>query len=222
MGVLLMFMTIGGLLVAGVMLGISLFTGKKWLTRFTVSGVMVWFAFYAVMLIGFSVASKEKTLSLNEARAFCGFYLDCHMHAVVTGVRTADKIGDMTAAGTFYIVNVRVFSDARNANIAFRLLEPRAEAIGENGKAYPRDTDAENRLPTGGVSLAQDIKGRETIEKEIVFDLPTEVSDPRLDIAEGYGIDHAMEAVLVDDEDSILHKRSYFDIREQKQVSSVQ
>ena len=31
-----------------------------------------------------------------------------------------------------------------------------------------------------------------------------------MQIAEGYGIDSALEAILIDDEDSIFHKRNYF------------
>ena len=70
-------------------------------------------------------------------------------------------------------------------------------------------------------SLGGEIKGSRTIDKEIVFDVPATVADPKLSIAEGYGIDSALEAVLIDDEDSIRHGRTYFDIREQTLTSGV-
>lgn len=57
--------------------------------------------------------------------------------------------------------------------------------------------------------------------EEKVFDLPANVKNPRLDIKEGYGIDHAIEAVLIGDEDSVWHKRNYFALAEQKQNVSV-
>ena len=134
-------------------------------------------------------------------------YLDCHLHTVVIGVRTSKTIGSRTANGMFTVVNVKVFLDARNPNIRFRLLEPEAVAIDPSGKTYSRDTDAEAALPSAGVSLGADIKGSQTIEKEIVFDLPENVAAPRLLITEGYGVDKWIESMLIGDEDSILHKR---------------
>jgi hypothetical protein len=47
-------------------------------------------------------------------------------------------------------------------------------------------------------------------EKETVFDLPENVSNPRLDIAEGIGVDKVFEMFLIGDEDSLWHKRALF------------
>jgi len=221
MGVLLMLMTIGGLVVAAVMLAISLFTKKTWLAKFTLGGVAAWFVLYAVLLLGYSLTSTERVLATGEAKEYCGFYLDCHIHTVVTGVRTAKQIGDKTAAGEFYIVKIKVFSDAKNPNIAFRLLEPKADVTDNKGLNYPRIAEAENLLPTGGVQLGQDIRGSQTIEKEIVFDVTEPSASLKLLITEGYGIDRYIEAVLIGDEDSIFHKRTYFKIEEQKQTAGL-
>jgi hypothetical protein len=134
-------------------------------------------------------------------------------------VRTAKQIGNQTAQGIFYIIKVKVWSDARNPNIAFRLIEPKAEAEDVGGRLYTRIAEAENQLPTAQVRLNQDIKGTETIEKEIVFDL-TEPSDRlKLLITEGYSVDKIIEAVLIDDEDSIWHKHKYF-LLEQKTIAN--
>ncbi len=85
---------------------------------------------------------------------------------------------------------------------------------------YSRREKAEQQLPTAQVQLNQDIKGKETIEKELVFDL-TEPSDTfKLLITEGYGVDKYIEAFLIDDEDSIFHKQTYFSLREQKEIIS--
>lgn len=214
-------MTIGGLVVAGILLAASLIGKKAWLAKFTIGAVAVWVAFYVVMLIGFSFASTEKTLAINEPKAFCGFYLDCHMHTVVTGVRTAKQIGGRMATGDFYIVKLKVFSDARNPNIAFRLLEPKAEVTSRRGNVYQRDTEAENLLPTSHLRLDQDIRGKETIEKEIVFDIPEPADELKLSVTEGYGIDKYIEAVLVDDDDSIFHKQKYFSLSEQKESAGL-
>ena len=221
MGILLMLMTIGGLAVATPLLLFSLITKKTWLTRFTVAGIAVWFVFYAAMLLGYSAASKDRVLRVGEAKAFCGFYLDCHMHAEVTSVRTTKQIGSETAQGAFYIVGVRIFSDARNPNIAFRLIDPNAKVFVTDDSMIDRDLAAESQLPSAAVDLGGEIKGRETIDKEIVFDIPADLTDPKLHIAEGYGIDNTIEAVLVDDEDSIRHGRTYFELKEQNLAAGV-
>ena len=220
MGFLLILMTIGGSIVAAILLLISLQTKRYWLAKFVIGGAAIWFVFYAAMLLGFSYVSEEKLLALNEPKKYCGFYFDCHLHTSVTDVRTAAQIGTEKAQGIFYIVKVKVWSNAKNPNIAFRLLEPEAVAEDEGERMYSRREKAEQQLPTAQVQLNQDIKARETIEKELVFDL-TEPSDTfKLLITEGYGVDKFIEAFLIDDEDSIFHKQTYFALKEQKGIIS--
>src|SRR3954454_22541967 len=102
MGVLLMLLSLGGVIAAVVLAVISLITKKRWLLKFTLIAAAVWFASYAVLLVGFSLASQEKDLGVNQAKEYCGFYLDCHMHTMVIGVRTSKTVSDQTANGTFY------------------------------------------------------------------------------------------------------------------------
>lgn len=218
MGVLLMLMTIGGLIVAAILLPVSLYTKKAWLTRFTLGGVAVWFAFYAVVLFSTSLLSTEKTLGLKEPKPFCGFYLDCHMHTAVSTVRTTKTLGGRTAEGEFYIVKVEVFSDAVRAILGLTTLG--ANVIDDKGRHYHRDLAAEAQLAPQP-EFEKLIGPEESFTKEIVFDLPTVAKNPRLDLREGFGIDHMIETVLVGDEDSILHKRTYFKLTEQSQTASV-
>ena len=199
----MMLMTIGGLIVAMVLLTGALFTKKTWLTKFTLGGVAVWFVFYVVMLFGFSFASAEKTLAMNEPKEYCGFYLDCHMHTSVKGVRTTKTIGGKTANGEFQIFKVEVFSDAVKATLG--LITVDAHVVDASNREYSRDTEAEAQLPPQP-DFEKQIGPEESFEKEIVFDLPVDVKEPRLDLREGYGIDRAIEAVLIGDEDSIFHK----------------
>lgn len=218
MGVLLMLMTIGGLVVAATFFLVSLIAKKTWLTKFVLGGLAVWFVFYGLMLIGFSLTSKEKTLALKEPKAFCGFYLDCHMHTAVAGVRTAKTLGDRTANGQFYIVKVEVSSNAVKATLG--LTDLGANVIDAAGHHHHRDREAEAQLPPQP-AFEKLIGPEESFEKEIVFDLPADVQNPRLDLREGFGIDHMLETVLVGDEDSVLHKRTYFKLSEQNETAGV-
>jgi hypothetical protein len=166
MGVLMMLLTTGGLLAAGVLFAIAWLNESAWLKKFVLGGVAIWLAFYALMLIGASLMSKERLIAIGdkEGKEYCGFYLDCHMHTAVSAVRRVKTIGNKTANGVFYIVTVNVFSNASRATL-----------------------------------------GLLTVDAHVV-----DVAQPKLDIREGYGIDHAIESVLIDDEDSIFHARNYF------------
>ena len=216
MGVLLMLMTIGGLIVAGFLLVAAWLNESAWLRKFVIGGIAVWFAFYIAMLLGFSLFSTEKTLAIGEAKEYCGFYLDCHMHTAVTNVTRTKTIGNKTASGEFYIVTVKVFNNAKRATLG--LLTGDAHVVDVEGQPYYRDVQAEAQLPEQP-DFEQKISPSGSFEKQIVFDLPMDVKNPRLDIRDGYGIDHVIEAVLISDEDSILHKRNYFDLSEPPAVA---
>jgi len=212
MGVLLMLTTLGGLVLAGILVGVAWLHQSTWLKKFVLGGVAIWLAFYFALLLGLSLLSKERLIPVGDAngKAFCGFYLDCHLHAAVTGVMRAKAIGNKTAVGEFYIVRVKVFSDARNPEIAFHLIEPNARIVLADGSELRRDTDAEALLPSADARLDGDIKGSQTIEKEIVFDVEQRGRDLKLLITEGYGIDKWIELFLVGDDDSLFHKQTYF------------
>ncbi len=58
----------------------------------------------------------------------------------------------------------------------------------------------------------------ESFEKEVVFDLPVDAKAPRLDMHDGHAL---IEKVLVGDEDSIFHKRNFFKLSEQNDLTGV-
>jgi len=205
MGMLLMLRTIGGLFVAVVLLAIAVYTGKTWLSNFIFGGVAVWFIFYTVMLFGFSAISKEKLLGLNEPKEFCGFYLDCHMHTTVTDVRKTKTIGDKRANGEFFIVTVKVFSNAKVATLGFDGLK--LHVIDAEGKLYPHSPEVEKP----DLWFARPVPAGESFERDVVFELPVNVQNPRLDMHDDQSL---IEKVLVGDEDSIFHKRAYFKLSE--------
>jgi len=204
MGLLMILATIGGLGLAFILLIIAAWTKQVWLSKFVSGAVVVWLVFYTTMLLGVSLASREKTLQLNEAKAFCGFYLDCHLHASVSDVRTAKQISDKTAQGIYYIVKVRIFNDARRAAIG--LHNPQFEIIDEQRRIFEPTED----LTVSGNPFERKVPAGGSFEGEVIFDLPADVKNPRLDVAEGIGIDKVIESVLIGDEDSILHKRARF------------
>jgi hypothetical protein len=218
MGAILLAMTIGGSLVAAFLMVIALWKGKSWLKNFVLGGVTVWYGFYIIVFLMSSVFSEEKTLVPGEPKSFCGFYLDCHMHTAVTGVRKAKTIGDREAQGEFYIVKVKVFSNAKREPL--QLIATQAKIVDEQKREFMRDTEAENFLGEQP-EFERRIAPTESFTKEIVFDIPADARNPRLDLKDGYGIDNYIEAILVGDEDSLWHKRQFFGLTEQTQTVSV-
>lgn len=209
MGVVLLMMTIGGLIVAAILLAVSYFAKMKWLRTFVLGGVAVWLTGYLILLFVASTFSQEKNLGLNEPKEFCGFYLDCHMHTAVSQVRKTRSIGDKTADGEFYIVTVKVFSNAKQASLGLASVE--AKVADEDRREYWRDAEAEQKLETQP-PFDRRISPVESFEKQIVFDLPSDVKNPRLDIKEGSVVKRLIEKVLIGDEDSLFHRRIRFNL----------
>lgn len=201
MGILLMAITVGGLVFAAIVLAVSIYTSKIWLRNFVLGGVAVWFVFYFAMLVGFSLQSEEKELSINEPKAFCGLYLDCHMHTAVTDVGKTKTIGNKTAEGEFYIVRVKVFSNAKAATLGFGGLK--LHVIDGDGRRYPHSPEVEPPEPW----FMRPVPAGGSFERDVVFDLPLDVKGPRLDMHDDQSL---IEKFLVGDEDSMFHKRAYF------------
>lgn len=216
MGIVLMLMTISGLIAAAVLFVISHVAKRTWLKHFVWGGLTTWFAAYMFLFFCASFFSQEKTLAIGEPKEFCGFYFDCHLHAAVSDVRKTKTLGDKTANGEFYVVKVKIFSNAKQALLG--LLTVGARVFDERNHVFSRDVQAEARLGEQP-PFERQISPVESFEKEIVFDLPLDAANPRLDIREGYGLDRAIESVLVGDEDSLFHKRIRFSL-EQSQANA--
>ena len=136
------------------------------------------------------------------------------MHAAVTDVKKLKTIETQTARGLFYVVQVKIFNDARRTTIG--LLKPYARITDAPGRAYERDAAAEAAWekangPSGPFEKMVGPQG-DSFSKTIVFDVPDDAPQPRLQITEGYWIDAVLEAVIIGDEDSLLHKRMKFSL----------
>ncbi|MBA3632832.1 MAG: DUF4352 domain-containing protein [Acidobacteria bacterium] len=131
-------------------------------------------------------------------------------------MRRTKTLGDRTANGEFYVVKVKVSSDAKRATLGLNTVD--AKAVDAQKQTYTRDEQAETQLGEQP-PFDRKISPVESFGKEIVFDLPADIKNLRLDIREDYGIDHLIEAVLIGDEDSILHKRNYFKLETNEQVA---
>jgi hypothetical protein len=214
MGVLLMLATIlaaGATIVAAIAAGYFHVPG---LARATQIGLLAWGAAYTALLVGTSLTSRERILTPGEVKRFCGFYLDCHMGIGVADVRRAATLGappnEVRAAGEFYVVTLKVTSNARRATL--RLADPTATVVDGAGHSYPRSQLGERALANAvgpAIPLNYPVAAHSELTTPIVFDLPTSVRDPKLLLTDTPGVDRAIEGLLIGDEDSFLHKRTY-------------
>lgn len=173
--------------------------------------MLVTFGLYLGVLLAVSLASHEQILGHGIPKRFCGFYLDCHLAVAVEGVERTPAIGMVTAAGSFYVVKVRVSSDARRATL--RMGEPDVVVVDAAGNRYPRSGAAERMLAGQRgqeVSFVQPVEPGGSFVRQVVFDLPAGVEQPRLLVKDVRGIDVVLEALLIGDEDSMLHRPTSF------------
>lgn len=204
LGILMLLATLGLAAVAGAVLVLARLRQRPLPWRLLLGVGTAWTLAYAALLVGASLSSREQVLDLEETKKFCGFYLDCHMQVAVTRVDTARQVETRRAAGVFYVVTLRVSSDAVAARL--RLLNPRfvlRDAAGRRWQpvAVP-DPD----------SLSRPIGPAESFVTRVVFDVPPDIAAPQLHVTMGIWADRLIERFLIGDEDSILHRRTVFHI----------
>jgi hypothetical protein len=222
-GVALLALTLLGLLAAGVATVLAIVKGRTSVARSVVLIAGAWIVAYATLLLVTSIASGERTLALGETKRFCGFYLDCHVGVAVERVDTASSIGEagseIRAGGTFYIVTLRVSSDARR--VPLHLERPRFAIVDAEGFRHERALDAEQRLPTAWLGdLEQPVRAGGSFTRAIVIDVPRGARDPRLYVTMGGPLDRAAELALIGDEDAVLHAPTFHALAPGSGVSS--
>ena len=118
----------------------ALITRQHDVVKKIIMGMIAWVGVYFIILLTVSLTSQAKVLGIGEEKRFCGFYLDCHLAVSVIEVEKTKTIETQPnlkeAAGTYYIVRVKVSSDAIGATLNFA--NPIATVIDEDGREYGR------------------------------------------------------------------------------------
>lgn len=204
LGVPLLALTALGLLAAGVACVILVRRRRAPAARTIALVTAAWLGAYATVLIVTSLASRERTLALGETKRFCGFYLDCHMGVAVERVDTMSAIGDVRAGGTFYVVMLRVSSDARR--VPLHLEQPDIAIVDAEGFRHERSLEAEQRLGgTQQIELERPVAPGHSFTRAVVIDVPHDVRHPLLHVTMGGLLDRTVELALIGDEDALLH-----------------
>lgn len=190
------------------------FLRRKWL-RHALLGAAGLVIGYAVLLAGFSLFSRERTLEVGEEKYFCE--LDCHVAYSVQKVGHTKKIGDVVANGEFYVITLRSrFDETTTASwrprdvpvkpdpLRFTLVDRHGDLVGIS----PVGQQAWNETHGTSPSLFHPLLPGESTHATLIFDVPPGMHDPRLLASLGV----FPTQVLIGDESSFLHRKTYFGI----------
>lgn len=197
---------VGSVLASGVaVLAALLMKHRLWARRFTIAGA-AGVATYAVMLLVASFTSSDRVLAPGETKHICE--IDCHTAYTVVSAGTAKTIGGRTARGLFHVITVRVAFDSSTIGprrgMSSLTPGPReARVVDRAGAWYPL---AE---PGNVDSLQRGIVPGESFTRDLVFDLPVGIEEPKLLITQRTILP---DRLMIGWEDSFLHGKVYFRI----------
>lgn len=188
------------------------FWRREWL-RYAITALAVLMIGYGVLLVAFSLFSRERTLARGEEKYFCE--LDCHLAYSVQNVERTKTIGNTSATGEFYIVTLRARFDEtttapwrpRDVPLApDRLDFVVVDAQGRTLQPSSAGQNAWDDLHGTPRSLLEPLRPSESYQTALVFDVPTDARSPRL--LASFAVFPTQ--VLIGDESSVLHKETYF------------
>jgi len=194
----------------------ALWARKKWIGIGTVAFGLALMSGYALVLVGVSMTSHDKVLAPGERKYFCE--IDCHIAYSITGVEESSTLGDelhpTVAAGRFVIVHLKTWFDPStiSPNRGNGELSPglrRVFLVNEEGREFAPSAAAQaaaEKLHGATTSLSQPLRPGESYITDVVFDVPSDLRNPRLFIGDKVGFP---DTVLIGHEDSYLHKKIY-------------
>jgi hypothetical protein len=168
-------------------------TGARARAGFASLAATAWTVGYALLLVVSALLSHEEVLRPGDTKYFCGFFLDCHIGVAVAGTRETGH----------FMVTLRFSSSARRATLS--PYEVQVEVVGADGRRYAA-------RPDGGSELERAIGPEGSYTVDVTFDLPPGVRADRLLVSQGVGIDRILDGLVIGNENSFLHKRTYLAI----------
>ena len=188
----------GGLFVAAARVGLW-FARKPKFARVAGTAVGIGGVLYFGLLLGFSASSHDRALALGQEKYFCE--IDCHLAYAVVDVKS-----QLRGESKDYVVTLRTRFDEttispQRPKDAPLLPSPReVRMIDSSGRTYEPTS-------TAGTSLMTPLRPGDSYNTEMAFHIPKDASGLRLLIQT---IPAWPDHVLIGDENSWLHKKTYF------------
>jgi len=171
---------------------------------------------YFALLLGVSLLSPEKTLAVGDQKYFCE--VDCHIAYSVQSSYSAFTLGPeaapTVAKGVFVIVKLKTWFDP-NSISKFRGDAPlapnprRPYLADDTGHRFEPWHTAASSAVDPGTPLTQPLRPGESYFTNLVFDVPPGSRNLRLLLLSDSG---PVSKLVIDDENSLLHKKIYLDL----------
>jgi len=183
-------------------------------------------ASYLLLLGGVSLASSEQTLPPDGWKYFCE--LDCHLGYSLPSAETAATLGpelqQISAHGKFVVLRVKTWFDERTiserrGNGPLTPNRRKALLVDDTGRSYepsPEGQFAPARSGTRSTAMAQPLQPGESYTTDLVFDVPKQARGLRLLLLE----DDPETRFVIGHENSLLHKKIYFDVEALERMGS--
>jgi hypothetical protein len=203
--VALAFLGAGFALVVGVVsAGIAFAARRVRLARWIGGATLATTIGYAALLVGASLASRDRTLAPGERKYFCE--IDCHIAYDVTSLEEAGDRGRAVTLRTWF--DPETIAPFRGD--APLSPGPRTVAlIDESGRRYEPSAEATSvwqKAHGGSTPLSRELRPGESYTTTLVFELPSDARPARLFVGDPPG---GVEKALIGHENSPLHGKVY-------------
>jgi hypothetical protein len=225
--VLLFLGTVGLLGISLLILFYGALRGSAFFAKLGAGAVATIAASYFLLLGGASLASSEQTLPPDGWKYFCE--IDCHLAYSLVGAQTAAALGpelqQTSAHGKFLVLRVRTWFDERtiSAHRGNGPLTPNRRKVllvDDTGRSYAPSLEGQAaflRLGQSSTPLTEALRPGESYTSDLVFDVPKDARGLRLLLTE----DDPETRFVVGHENSLLHKKIYFDVEGARRVGKL-
>jgi len=201
---------------------------RKWIALGSAGAAVATAGVYALVLTAVSVTSYQVTLPPGDWKYFCE--VDCHIAYSIAGVQTAAQLGpqsrQVSAQGRFVVVRLKTWFDEHSiapwrGNAPLVTGERQVVLVDGAGRRYEPSASgaaALGRAEGAAPALSQALRPGESFTASLVFDVPAEVRNLRLLVSDPD--DDWISSLIIDHENSYLHKKIYLGLEPAPAVSS--
>ena len=195
---------------------VAILTKRKWLGLSAAILALMFASGYALVLVGVSLTSHEKTLAPGENKYFCE--IDCHIAYSVVNSEEAKALGDelypILPAGRFVIVRLKTWFDpstiSEHRGDSPLAPSPRRVVLVDDAahrfSQSARGQAALAKVHGGTIPLSQPLRPGESYVTDLVFDVPLSARNLRLFVGDDFDMP---DRLLIGHEDSFMHRKIF-------------